>query len=736
MTLFDRLKGRGCSVLVVWALAGCPEEIVTQSSQKDSGPAEAGAAAVNPAAVNPAARAAAAVDAAARLAALEAELVAKHGEPQRPRIKQGLGQVAALWRSEDGDLGEFARAQFQADPAALQATFDRLEAALEQLDGHYNEITRELRRPSDVDIGPQWPVDALLGSMDAAAHALEDLFISKVAFVALLNFPQTSLGQRLTEGSRWTREQWAAARLTGRFVRRVPGPVQQRIATAAAAGERYINGYNLWMHHLLDPQGVRLFRKGLRLISHWNLRDEIRGDYAEREGLFKQRLIARVMQHIVQQTIPAVVVDNPRLDWNPFTGTVTPCPPEEIEADAPPPRATATTTTTATAAAMAAGASREPDTRYALLLDNFRAQRQADPYSPATPTLIARSFELGREIPEKRVVELLTELCASPLAKRVGERIEQRLGRKLEPHDLWYNGFLPRGRFSEAELDAMTARRYPSSQAFEADLPRILGQLGFAREKAKFLAEHIRVDASRGAGHALQAMRRGDFPHLRTRVEKTGMNYKGYNIAVHELGHNVEQVFSLYSVDHTLLAGVPNNAFTEALAFVFQQRDLELLGLGKPDAAADRLRVLHDFFSAWEIAGVALTEIATWHFMYEHPEATPAQLREQVVRLARETWNRYYEPVLGGRDTLLLGIYSHMIQNTLYLPDYPLGHLIAFQIEEHLAKQPAGSLGKEFERMASYGAVTPDLWLVHATGAPLSTAPLLLATQAALAAGP
>ena len=53
------------------------------------------------------------------------------------------------------------------------------------------------------------------------------------------------------------------------------------------------------------------------------------------------------------------------------------------------------------------------------------------------------------------------------------------------------------------------------------------------------------------------------------------MDYKGYNIAVHELGHNVEQTFSLNFVDHTLLAGVPNTAFTEAIAFVFQERDLD-----------------------------------------------------------------------------------------------------------------------------------------------------------------
>jgi hypothetical protein len=276
------------------------------------------------------------------------------------------------------------------------------------------------------------------------------------------------------------------------------------------------------------------------------------------------------------------------------------------------------------------------------------------------------------------------------------------------------------------------AQRYPTAQAFEADIPSILQKLGFAPDKARFVAEHIRVDPSRGAGHAMQAMRRGDFPRLRTRVEKSGMNYKGYNIAVHELGHNVEQVFSLYGVDHTLLAGVPNNAFTEALAFVFQQRDLELLGLQQPDPAAEKLRVLNDFLATWEISGVALVEIALWHFMYDHPTATPAELRQAAIGIARDTWNRYYAPVFGIRDVLLLGIYSHMIQNTLYLPDYPLGHLIAFQIEEHLRQQPPGALGREFERMATFGQVTPDLWLIHATGAPLGTAPLLHATEEAL----
>ena len=207
---------------------------------------------------------------------------------------------------------------------------------------------------------------------------------------------------------------------------------------------------------------------------------------------------------------------------------------------------------------------------------------------------------------------------------------------------------------------------------------------------------------------------------------------------MHELGHNVEQVFSLERVDHTLLMGVPNNAFTEALAFVFQARDLELLGLQKPDAASERERVLSDFWQTWEIAGVALVDVATWHWLYEHPEASAAELREAVVRIAEATWERYYAPVLGGTTTPLLGVYSHMISYPLYLADYPIGHLIAFQIEEHLHKavQGGGQLGAEFERMASFGAVTPDVWMMHATGAPVGAEPLLRATEAALAVGP
>jgi len=658
------------------------------------------------------------------LSGAAAALVARHGEVARPRIERGLRQVAAFWRASDGDAGAlraFAEANFVSDPRELDGLLRRFEEVLEQLDGAVVEVNRAFARRAALELGPLTEADRLMAAVDFGAHAVDDLFDGKVAFVALLNFPLTTLEERLSQGPGWSRREWAEVRLAGRFARRVPAEVNQEIARAAAAADLYVADYNVFMHHVVtgdEAHRVRLFPKGMRLLSHWNLRDQIKADYATRDGLARQRAVEKVMEHIAAQTIPAAVVNDPAVDWNPFTGEVWPAPPGSIEGGAKPPARVSP--------------AREADRRYAVLLADFQAVRRADPYSPTAPTHVARKFDLEREIPEARVVAMLGEVLDSPLLPRVAKLVEKRLGRRLEPFDIWYGGFRPRSRHSEAELDALTRKRYPDVAAFERDLPGLLERLGFAPAKARFLADHIAVDPARGSGHALEAGKRGDRPHLRTRVGKDGMDYKGYNIAVHELGHNVEQVFSLYEVDSTLLQGVPNTAFTEALAFVFQARDLEVLGLGKPDPAARRLLALDALWATAEIAGVALVDIGVWRWMYEHPQATPAELREATLRIAREVWNAHFARTLGARDVPLLAVYSHMIHSFLYLPDYPIGHLIAAQIEEKLAD--ASSFGAEVERMASFGSVTPDEWMRHATGSPVSAAALLRAAEAALAA--
>src|SRR5262249_7823536 len=138
------------------------------------------------------------------------------------------------------------------------------------------------------------------------------------------------------------------------------------------------------------------------------------------------------------------------------------------------------------------------------------------------------------------------------------------------------------------------------------------------------------------------------------------------------------------------------------------------------------------FWQTREIAGVALLELAAWRWMYAHPQATAAQLQEAVLEEAKALWNRYQAPIFGAKDSPLLAVYSHMISTPLYLFNYPLGHLIAFQVEEHLRQQKTKPLGEEFERMVVIGSVTPDVWMENATGAPVSASPLLQATARAL----
>lgn len=674
-------------------------------------------------------------------------LLADHGAAHEVAIRRGVGQAADRWWAEDGDEAAFVafcREQFNPDPAAREALFARLQVTMEQIDGHLHEVRRLLAEPLElerleVNGGVIAPLDRLLSEVNLQAHVDNELYRSKAAFAALLHFPVRTLDEVLAESGGWDRRTWAETRMMDRFANRVPPAVGQRIASAFNAADAYVADYYVRMDRLRTDDGRQIFPEGLRLITHWNLRDELAAHYGGgAEGLEKQRMIAEVMRRIVRQEIPQVAIDNELVTWNPWSNVVSPRP----EATMP-----AGTDLTA----------REMDRRYGQLLAVFHAVREADAFDPQAPSFVRRRFERDRQMPEAEVRALLESVLASPEARELAGRIQQRLGRPLEPFDIWYSGFKSRGTRSEAELDAATKARYPNVAAFQADLPRILRGLGFAAERADWLASRIVVDPSRGAGHAMGAVRREDRAHLRTRIGAGGMDYKGYNIAVHELGHNVEQVFSLEKNDFWWLSGVPNNAFTEALAFVFQERDLELLGLAEADAressgessakssakgSAKGSDTRHDqalatLWATFEIGGVGLVDMDVWNWMYAHPNATPAELREATLAIARDVWNRFYAPLFGVADSEILAIYSHMIVYGLYLPDYPLGHIIAFQVAErlkHAATTSPTGFGEAFEAVSRQGRLTPDAWMRGATGDPVSTAALLAAAREALAA--
>ena len=477
------------------------------------------------------------------------------------------------------------------DYRSRKSPFNKLSVALKII-GTANQVSVALKKPVHLEGDALTPVDLIMGSYSPSAHFSEDMYGNKIAFICALNFPNFSLEEKNTLGREWSRKEWAYARLGDMFTQRTPARLNQEMSRVMGDAENYIASYNIMMGNLLTEDGRHLFPEDMVLLSHWNLRDEIKSNYAPGpDALEKQRMIQQVMEHIVCQSIPECVINNDRYEWKPWSNTVYKDGEETV--------------------AKAEGAR-----RYEHLLATFQVEKERDAYYPNMPTAIIRNFEQDMEVSAREIEDLFVHLVSSEQVKKVAGLIEKQLGRPLEPFDIWYDGFKSRTAVSEDALTALTRRKYPNAAAFEKDMPRMLDVLGFSKAQANELASRIVVESARGSGHAWGASGRWEPARLRTRIGKEGMDYKGFNIAVHEFGHNVEQTLSLYNIDYYMLSGVPNTAFTEAIAFIFQKRDLQLLGY--PRQEMDDNTVLDIFWGCYEIMGVALVDMYVWQWLYDN----------------------------------------------------------------------------------------------------------------------
>lgn len=121
-----------------------------------------------------------------------------------------------------------------------------------------------------------------------------------------------------------------------------------------------------------------------------------------------------------------------------------------------------------------------------------------------------------------------------------------------------------------------------------------------------------------------------------------------------------------------------------------------------------------------------MVDISVWKWMYAHPNATAEQLRDAVISIAKEVWNKYYAPVFGVKDQTVLAIYSHMINSPLYLSNYAFGKIIEFQLEKYLENK---DFATEVDRIFRLGRLTPTAWMKQATGDGLTVEPLLKAVR-------
>lgn len=635
------------------------------------------------------------------------QLKAKHPQSPAALMERGVRHTASIWWATDGTEDEFisfCQEHYVADEALRDEFFNKVNKHFETLYGHFNWMTLKLQEPVHLKYGDVLPIDELFSGYNPGAHLQDDLYASKIAFVIALNFPYYSLSEKEELGKNWSRKEWAQARIGDLFTSRIPANLQQDYARVSANADLYISQYNIYAGNLRTNEDKPLFDEDMVLLSHWNLRDEIKANYPlGQEGLEKQQMIYTVMKRIIDQSIPQTVINNKNVTWNPYNNQVAQ---DGSTIDSNP----------------------EPNTRYLQIINNFKALKAMDAYSPLD-TYIRRNFEGSMEIAQPDVEALFIRFLESDVLKEVGKLISARLGRDLQPFDIWYDGFKARSAINEELLTSKTRQLYPDAEAFNSDLPNMLTKLGFTMERALEISDKITVDPARGSGHAWGAALEGMQSHLRTRIPDIGMDYKGYNIAIHEFGHNVEQTISLYNVDHYMLSGVPNTAFTEALAFIFQKRDLDLLGMNEKNEQADALRTLDLLWSSYEIMGVSLLDMRVWKWLYQNPDANETQLKEKVMDLAREIWNDYYAPVYGMNDEPILAIYSHMVSYPLYLSAYAYGNIIEFQLEEHLNDKPFAT---EIDRIYRLGRLTPNSWMQQAVGSDMAIEPMLNAADEAL----
>lgn len=637
-----------------------------------------------------------------------------HPNADTALISRGVKQVADLWNENDGtelDFQTFVSNLYVGTPEERQMLYDRLVHIIEQCNQSTDNLNNLLQAPTTlVGNGEPTSVDWIISGYNPMAHFKEDMFANKIAHICILNFPYYSLEEKNTFGKRWTRQEWAYARLGDIFHSRVPGNIAAAYSQTLSQAENYIASYNIMMHCLRNERGEQLWKEPMALLSHWNLRDELKSNYANISNAHeKQEMIYQIMLRIIRQEIPECVINNDQLLWCPTNNSVSGHPDSNIQLEV--------------------DISREPDTRYQQIINIFHALQAVDVHRTDAPSHVLRTFNEDLEIPIEEVESLFIQLIQSNEIKRVANIIHKRLGRDLRPYDIWYDGFKSRSSISEDHLTTLTQQRYPNATAFQHDIPRMLMELGFTPEKAKEVASHIVVEAARGSGHARPCLGRKQPARLRTRIGTKGMDYKGYNIAVHEFGHNVEEVISLYDIDYYSLAGIPNTGFTEASAFLFQERDLQLLH--NTTQSQHHSEELFDLlWGMYEIMGVSLVDMRMWQWLYAHPKTTAAELREAVLTIATEIWNEFYAPILGEKDSPLLGIYSHMVGYALYLPAYPIGNIVQYQLEEHLAKcKTSTEWAKEYTRIYQQGRLTPDVWMRGAVGQPISIQPILKAVR-------
>jgi len=164
-------------------------------------------------------------------------------------LEKGIKHAASLWRQDDGTpevFSEFVKKNYISDHSKRKMIFEKISGYLESIYGFNNEITLDLRKTLDEARGEIDEIDRIFGNYAIESHLQNDFYSNKIAFVIALNYPYFTLAEKEELGPKWSRDEWAMARLGDLFISRVPSELEQAVNEATGNSEMYIAEYNIY----------------------------------------------------------------------------------------------------------------------------------------------------------------------------------------------------------------------------------------------------------------------------------------------------------------------------------------------------------------------------------------------------------------------------------------------------------------------------------------------------------
>lgn len=638
---------------------------------------------------------------------VQSRLFENSSELDKDRIIMGVGQLAESWRIEDGSVNEFKDfciANFLTGDE-LRSNFERICRNMESLNGHSSLIRfsfNESARFTDVN---ELEADSFFRNSIPSADAYD----SKLAFFIKLNYPHYTLEQKRTFGEKWSREKWAMVALGDSYKNRRDPDFENAAVEAAAAFGKYMQHYFLRMDHVCLEDGTFPFPSGALLHSHRGLRDNCKEEYTRPDGYDRQRLTGIVLEHILKGTVPEQFLEDSTTRWNPWANELyydKEGKKEQIEIIL------------------------EGPVRYEGFRSVFLKRSSEDILYPEGSTVITRTFE-NQNLQISEIEKLLRDLLSDPVIAKAGKLIESRLGRPLEPFDIWYSGFQEQSFYSADMLDSITINRYPDPLTLQNGLPKILINMGFSKSEAEHLGAHTTIRPVVSGGATSSPPMRGGNAVSTTMFTPSGLDYKAYRVVMHELGHAVCAIYSTDEIDNFIMAGWPTNGITEAMAELLAYKNVQGLGLSVSSAdIRENNLALATLWYLVEMGGQSLTDIETWKWIYQNPDASGIEVQDAVLSITENIWNTYFAEIFNGiKDQHILSIYNHFIGGSLYLHQYFLGNVIMFQLHEASRSQ---DLATFLKTACKEGNTLPDLWMEKAVGSPVSLDPLVSASNKAI----